>query len=218
MTARSADTGLCESVLFGSLACSRPAVDLWISGPVGSRQLRRSRCPLAVLSSVWGRFLVRHRQRTHTRAVFHIQTSTLFLPEVLNTHDMCTMLPKIKVPRCAAQPLTRHVWRLTGLSVTRRPQATKGTEHTDGARRPTRRKTIVVLAATEDGVMTERRVSRWYFGGLASCGAACCTHPLDLIKVRQSAGPSTTVQRQWHQTDMVWSDYNFMAFRRHCVV
>lgn len=31
--------------------------------------------------------------------------------------------------------------------------------------------------------MTERRVSRWYFGGVASCGAACCTHPLDLIKV-----------------------------------
>ncbi|KAF1622776.1 UNVERIFIED_CONTAM: Mitochondrial dicarboxylate carrier, partial [Eudyptes pachyrhynchus] len=25
--------------------------------------------------------------------------------------------------------------------------------------------------------------SRWYFGGLASCGAACCTHPLDLLKV-----------------------------------
>uniref|UniRef100_A0AAY4BP80 Mitochondrial dicarboxylate carrier n=1 Tax=Denticeps clupeoides TaxID=299321 RepID=A0AAY4BP80_9TELE len=31
--------------------------------------------------------------------------------------------------------------------------------------------------------MAERRVSRWYFGGVASCGAACCTHPLDLIKV-----------------------------------
>uniref|UniRef100_A0A8C9WAY6 Mitochondrial dicarboxylate carrier n=1 Tax=Scleropages formosus TaxID=113540 RepID=A0A8C9WAY6_SCLFO len=31
--------------------------------------------------------------------------------------------------------------------------------------------------------MTEKRISRWYFGGLASCGAACCTHPLDLLKV-----------------------------------
>uniref|UniRef100_A0A3B5M761 Solute carrier family 25 member 10b n=1 Tax=Xiphophorus couchianus TaxID=32473 RepID=A0A3B5M761_9TELE len=31
--------------------------------------------------------------------------------------------------------------------------------------------------------MTEKRMSRWYFGGLASCGAACCTHPLDLVKV-----------------------------------
>lgn len=27
------------------------------------------------------------------------------------------------------------------------------------------------------------RKSRWYFGGLASAGAACCTHPLDLLKV-----------------------------------
>ena len=26
-------------------------------------------------------------------------------------------------------------------------------------------------------------MGRWYFGGLASAGAACCTHPLDLIKV-----------------------------------
>lgn len=34
------------------------------------------------------------------------------------------------------------------------------------------------------GTMAEPRVSRWYFGGLASCGAACCTHPLDLVKVR----------------------------------
>lgn len=27
------------------------------------------------------------------------------------------------------------------------------------------------------------KLSRWYFGGLASAGAACCTHPLDLLKV-----------------------------------
>lgn len=31
---------------------------------------------------------------------------------------------------------------------------------------------------------TEKRVSRWYFGGLGSAGAACVTHPLDLIKVQ----------------------------------
>uniref|UniRef100_A0A6P7GB63 Mitochondrial dicarboxylate carrier-like n=1 Tax=Diabrotica virgifera virgifera TaxID=50390 RepID=A0A6P7GB63_DIAVI len=33
--------------------------------------------------------------------------------------------------------------------------------------------------------MTEKqnKLARWYFGGLASAGAACCTHPLDLIKV-----------------------------------
>ena len=29
----------------------------------------------------------------------------------------------------------------------------------------------------------EKRLARWYFGGLASAGAACCTHPLDLLKV-----------------------------------
>ncbi|XP_030646653.1 mitochondrial dicarboxylate carrier [Chanos chanos] len=31
--------------------------------------------------------------------------------------------------------------------------------------------------------MAEKRISRWYFGGIASSGAACCTHPLDLLKV-----------------------------------
>ena len=36
----------------------------------------------------------------------------------------------------------------------------------------------------------EARVSRWYFGGLASCGAACCTHPLDLLKVSTAVGSS----------------------------
>ncbi|KZC07333.1 PREDICTED: mitochondrial dicarboxylate carrier [Dufourea novaeangliae] len=28
-----------------------------------------------------------------------------------------------------------------------------------------------------------KKLSRWYFGGLSSAGAACVTHPLDLIKV-----------------------------------
>lgn len=32
--------------------------------------------------------------------------------------------------------------------------------------------------------MKESKVSKWYFGGLASAGAACCTHPLDLLKVQ----------------------------------
>ncbi|XP_028912912.1 mitochondrial dicarboxylate carrier-like isoform X1 [Ornithorhynchus anatinus] len=31
--------------------------------------------------------------------------------------------------------------------------------------------------------MPEKRVTRWYFGGVAACGAACVTHPLDLLKV-----------------------------------
>lgn len=36
-------------------------------------------------------------------------------------------------------------------------------------------------------------LSKWYFGGLASAGAACCTHPLDLIKVHfQTASQSAS--------------------------
>lgn len=33
--------------------------------------------------------------------------------------------------------------------------------------------------------MTDKtqKLSRWYFGGLSSAGAACVTHPLDLLKV-----------------------------------
>lgn len=30
----------------------------------------------------------------------------------------------------------------------------------------------------------EIRISRWYFGGVASAGAAAVTHPLDLLKVQ----------------------------------
>lgn len=45
------------------------------------------------------------------------------------------------------------------------------------------------------------KVSKWYFGGLASAGAACCTHPLDLIKVHfqtasaaaASGGPNSAI-------------------------
>ena len=32
------------------------------------------------------------------------------------------------------------------------------------------------------------RQSRWYFGGIASAGAACVTHPLDLLKVHLQTG------------------------------
>ncbi|CAF4658799.1 unnamed protein product, partial [Rotaria magnacalcarata] len=28
------------------------------------------------------------------------------------------------------------------------------------------------------------RLERWYFGGLAGILAACCTHPLDTLKVQ----------------------------------
>lgn len=38
------------------------------------------------------------------------------------------------------------------------------------------------------------RVGRWYFGGLASAGAACITHPLDLLKVHlQTTGSGEKV-------------------------
>ncbi|CAI5454637.1 unnamed protein product [Caenorhabditis angaria] len=30
----------------------------------------------------------------------------------------------------------------------------------------------------------KNRIGRWYFGGLAGAAAACCTHPLDLLKVQ----------------------------------
>jgi solute carrier family 25 (mitochondrial dicarboxylate transporter), member 10 len=41
------------------------------------------------------------------------------------------------------------------------------------------------------------RIGRWYFGGLASAGAACVTHPLDLLKVTlqtQQEGKISIVQ------------------------
>lgn len=34
-----------------------------------------------------------------------------------------------------------------------------------------------------------RRHVRWYFGGIAAAGAACCTHPLDTIKVALQTQP-----------------------------
>lgn len=34
-----------------------------------------------------------------------------------------------------------------------------------------------------DGAPKTVRQARWYFGGLAGSMAACCTHPLDLLKV-----------------------------------
>ena len=43
--------------------------------------------------------------------------------------------------------------------------------------------------AESSAVEPPKRVGKWYFGGLASAAAACCTHPLDLLKVHlQTAG------------------------------
>eukprot|EP00095_Tigriopus_kingsejongensis_P001881 maker-scaffold70_size417918-snap-gene-3.15 protein:Tk01881 transcript:maker-scaffold70_size417918-snap-gene-3.15-mRNA-1 annotation:"solute carrier family 25 (mitochondrial carrier dicarboxylate transporter) member isoform cra_a" len=33
-----------------------------------------------------------------------------------------------------------------------------------------------------------KRLGKWYFGGMASAAAACCTHPLDLVKVHMQTG------------------------------
>lgn len=39
------------------------------------------------------------------------------------------------------------------------------------------------VTAVTTNQLQQQRVARWYFGGLASAGAACFTHPLDLLKV-----------------------------------
>lgn len=47
------------------------------------------------------------------------------------------------------------------------------------------------------GVDKTKRIGRWYFGGTASAMAACCTHPLDLLKVHlqtQQGGKITLIQ------------------------
>ena len=45
------------------------------------------------------------------------------------------------------------------------------------------------FAAAAESAEPPKRVGKWYFGGLASAAAACCTHPLDLLKVHlQTAG------------------------------
>jgi len=50
--------------------------------------------------------------------------------------------------------------------------------------------------------MTEKpRLAKWYFGGLGSAGAACCTHPLDLLKVHlqtQQDGKIGIVRQTMH--------------------
>ncbi|KAF5911367.1 hypothetical protein HPG69_018670 [Diceros bicornis minor] len=58
----------------------------------------------------------------------------------------------------------------------------------------------------------EARVSRWYFGGLASCGAACCTHPLDLLKTQQEVKMRMTgMALQVVRSDGVLALYNGLS-------
>ncbi|CAI9718126.1 mitochondrial dicarboxylate carrier-like [Octopus vulgaris] len=58
-----------------------------------------------------------------------------------------------------------------------------------------------------------KRVGRWYFGGVASALAACCTHPLDLLKVHLQTQQkenvrTTTLLARIIKTDGILGFYN----------
>lgn len=62
----------------------------------------------------------------------------------------------------------------------------------------------------------KKRINRWYFGGFASAGAACCTHPLDLLKVHlqtQQEGKTSVVKATGHiiKTQGVFALYNGLS-------
>lgn len=61
-----------------------------------------------------------------------------------------------------------------------------------------------------------KRVGRWYFGGIASAMAACCTHPLDLLKVHLQTQQlekvkATTLVVRILKTDGVLGLYNGLS-------
>ncbi|KAG2460826.1 DIC protein, partial [Polypterus senegalus] len=60
--------------------------------------------------------------------------------------------------------------------------------------------------------MTEKRISRWYFGGIASCGAACCTHPLDLLKVHLQTQQEVKMRMTGMALQVVRSDGFFALY------
>uniref|UniRef100_A0A914BXP9 Mitochondrial dicarboxylate carrier n=1 Tax=Acrobeloides nanus TaxID=290746 RepID=A0A914BXP9_9BILA len=73
----------------------------------------------------------------------------------------------------------------------------------------------IEIWATQKSPMAARRkedrLSRWYFGGLASAGAACCTHPLDLLKVHlqtQQTGKLSLPQ----MSVKIWKSDGFFGF------
>ncbi|XP_006824244.1 mitochondrial dicarboxylate carrier-like [Saccoglossus kowalevskii] len=98
----------------------------------------------------------------------------------------------------------------------------------------------------EKGTVQETAVvGRWYFGGLASAGAACCTHPLDLLKVHlQTAqtkgggsatkmavtivrtqgiralynGISASIGRQRYDVPIIGDCASGVAFQDHCFI
>uniref|UniRef100_A0A8R1HXN8 Mitochondrial dicarboxylate carrier n=1 Tax=Caenorhabditis japonica TaxID=281687 RepID=A0A8R1HXN8_CAEJA len=59
----------------------------------------------------------------------------------------------------------------------------------------------------------KKRLGRWYFGGVAGAMAACCTHPLDLLKVQlqtQQQGKMTIGQLSLkiYKNDGIFAFYN----------
>ena len=62
---------------------------------------------------------------------------------------------------------------------------------------------------SSDGGKSAHRMGKWYFGGVASAMAACCTHPLDLVKVRFKKKSFSS-----HVTQMV-SDKKCLRLLKH---
>ncbi|XP_066902253.1 mitochondrial dicarboxylate carrier isoform X2 [Halyomorpha halys] len=59
--------------------------------------------------------------------------------------------------------------------------------------------------------MGEKRMPKWYFGGMASAGAACFTHPLDLIKVQLQTQQENKVSLFRLVSNMIKND-GFFSF------
>lgn len=58
----------------------------------------------------------------------------------------------------------------------------------------------------------EQKVGRWYFGGVASAGAACVTHPLDLLKVHLQTQQEAKVGVVRLTVDIVKKQGRFICF------
>lgn len=60
-----------------------------------------------------------------------------------------------------------------------------------------------------------KRIGRWYFGGMASAMAACCTHPLDLMKVhlqtQQTKVKTSKLIVQLFKSDGILGFYNGLS-------
>lgn len=60
----------------------------------------------------------------------------------------------------------------------------------------------------------EVRISRWYFGGLASAGAACVTHPLDLLKVQMQTQKGKNIS-MFKLTQIVLKNQGILIQAKH---